>query len=164
MKVIWLDALSDTDEIETGMIILGSEEFRSTEVYDIEGDLIGNVESDDILELLVTQDPIIIVRHLWEGIGEENAGSVPSGFRLISVYPNPFNSQTIINFSLSQPSSIRLAVYDLSGRVIDVIMEDRLTQGEYQVVWNADGYPAGLYFIRLEKGSNYRICKALLVK
>jgi photosystem II stability/assembly factor-like uncharacterized protein len=62
-------------------------------------------------------------------------------------YPNPSSGQIIFNFNLDEPSEIRLSFLNNVGQVVGV-MDRSLPQGEQQVVWDAEGMPAGLYFYR----------------
>ena len=65
--------------------------------------------------------------------------------------PNPFNSQTFIRYSLSQPSQIRLAVFDVRGRQVALLADGQQTAGSHEARWNAAGMASGLYFCRLEQ-------------
>ncbi len=107
----------------------------------------------------------------------EPPSSVPStpfsafDFQLYPAYPNPFNSSTSIRFSMgSQAAPARLAVYDLSGRLVDTLWNRPGSEIENQkseirsVVWNADALPGGIYLIRLQSGSEIQTIKAVLIK
>lgn len=67
----------------------------------------------------------------------------------LSNFPNPFNSSTIIRFSLEAESYVELAVFDILGRKIDGLVNRRLRPGFHQVEWNAGDHPSGVYFYRL---------------
>jgi len=67
----------------------------------------------------------------------------------LSNFPNPFNSSTIIRFSLEAESYVKLAVFDILGRKIDELVDGRLPPGYHQVEWNAGDLPSGIYFYRL---------------
>jgi len=87
----------------------------------------------------------------------------PSAFSLSSS-PNPFNSSTRIAFSLPQAGSMRLNVYDLSGRLIRTLADGRMESGEHSVSFDAGALPSGLYFARLQTASRVLTQKLLLVK
>ncbi len=83
----------------------------------------------------------------------------------IAAYPNPFNGTTTIRFSTgSADRPKRLAVYDLSGRIVADLTPDASGEGEHSVVWNADGLPGGIYLIRLEAGKQTQTIKAVLLR
>ena len=67
----------------------------------------------------------------------------------LSNFPNPFNSSTIIRFSLEAESYVELAVFDILGRRIDVMIDGRLPPGYHQIEWHAGDSPSGVYFYRL---------------
>ena len=84
---------------------------------------------------------------------EEIKGEIPGGFWLGQNYPNPFNPRTTITFDLAQPSSVFLAAYDVLGREIAVIASGFYPAGSFKAMWDATGYPSGVYIYRLEAGS-----------
>jgi hypothetical protein len=65
-------------------------------------------------------------------------------------YPNPFNSETTIAFSLPSTQRISLTVFDLLGRQTALIAEKSFTAGEHQVRFDASSFSSGIYFIRLQ--------------
>ena len=89
---------------------------------------------------------------------------IPSAFSLEQNYPNPFNPSTSIKFSLPDDISVKLAIYDVIGRVIDVLVERRLEAGIHTVSFNAMNLPSGIYFCKLEAGNYNAVKKMSLVK
>ena len=88
----------------------------------------------------------------------------PSAFALRQNYPNPFNPTTVIGYSLSARSHVRLAVYDLLGREAALLVDEEKSAGLYSVSWNAAGIPSGVYFCRLSAGSFTETRKMLFEK
>lgn len=87
-------------------------------------------------------------------IDQISPADTPMKFQLNSVYPNPFNSSVMINFSLPSPSDITLSIFDLKGREVVNIVEGSLSSGYHQVAWHGvdqTGIPVstGVYFIQL---------------
>jgi hypothetical protein len=85
------------------------------------------------------------------------------------VSPNPFNRKTRISYELGQPGLLSLAVYDVSGRLVDVLVDGQQKAGLHVVTWqgrDADGrtLPSGLYLFRLEGAGETRVRKALLIE
>ena len=89
---------------------------------------------------------------------------VPGMFTLDSNYPNPFNPSTTIPFTLLEPGQVQLAIYDMQGRLIEVILEGSAQAGAQSVTFNADGLPSGTYFYTLQVGREKFTRKMLLVK
>jgi len=73
----------------------------------------------------------------------------PSAFILLEPYPNPFNSSAVASYELRVPSWVNLSIYDGGGRFVRTLVDDWQSFGKYRVVWNAAGYPAGQYWVRL---------------
>jgi hypothetical protein len=78
--------------------------------------------------------------------------------------PNPFNPVTEIGYTLQTDAHVKLSVYDISGRLVDRLVEEVQAAGEYSVVWDARGYASGAYFCRLEAGDQVRVQRLMLLK
>jgi hypothetical protein len=92
---------------------------------------------------------------------------IPDRFELYYNFPNPFNPVTNINFdipSAGELTNVQLAVYDITGREIILLVDDNLQPGKYSVSWNADNFSSGVYFYRISAGSYTAIRKMVLVK
>ena len=99
------------------------------------------------------------------------SGSVlPSAFALHYNRPNPFNPRTIIQFDLPEPTVVSLGVYDISGRLVRVLLcGEAVVAGRHEAVWNGRNesgrtVAAGVYFYRLEGGSFSETRRMTLVK
>ncbi len=89
--------------------------------------------------------------------------------RLLPNYPNPFNSQTQIRFSLKENSLISLKVFNIMGEEVKTLLEDYFQSGEYSILWDGkDGkgklLPSGIYFIKLITDSKQFVQKSILLK
>ena len=93
-----------------------------------------------------------------------NSQTPPADFSLLNAYPNPFNPTTTINFSLKTDNKIKISVYDLNGREISSLLNQKISSGNYSIIWNARNQPSGVYFIRLEGKEFYDIKKVMLLK
>ncbi|NQU28808.1 MAG: Ig-like domain-containing protein, partial [Candidatus Marinimicrobia bacterium] len=80
-------------------------------------------------------DDLRLVQDGAVAVDIENAQQ-PQVFNLAQNYPNPFNPTTTINFSLPDPGKVSLSVYDLSGRLVNTIIDSYLPAGNHQVTWN----------------------------
>ena len=79
--------------------------------------------------------------------------NLPTAYGLEPSYPNPFTGVTTIPFATPTDGAVRLAVYDLLGRQVTVLVDEAMTAGRHEVSWNASGLPSGMYFVRLTAGS-----------
>jgi hypothetical protein len=66
--------------------------------------------------------------------------------------PNPFSESTIIKYHLRSSGNVTLKIYDQEGRLISTLINESKTEGDYQVAWDASGYPAGIYFAAITLG------------
>lgn len=79
-----------------------------------------------------------------------------------SIQPNPFHSQTIINYYLPKDEVVTLQVYDISGRLIERILDEKQLMGNHQIEWNAIDKEQGIYFISLQAGNSKEVQKCIL--
>jgi len=89
--------------------------------------------------------------------------SVPSIFTLKN-YPNPFNPETKIEFSLPMELFVTVTVFDIRGRIVSTLINEKLSAGEYAVTFDAATLPSGVYFYKLETDSIVQVRKMMLVK
>lgn len=91
--------------------------------------------------------------------GEQAPGALPLSFHLYLATPNPFSEQTRVAFDLSEPSLVRSAIYDASGRLVRILADQQLPAGTHQRTWDRRDQagrrvPSGLYFLRLDAGAH----------
>ena len=99
---------------------------------------------------------------LPDGVSDDNRR--PGLFSLNGNYPNPFNARTTIEFELAKGSNVRLAVYDITGALVEVLQDGYMEAGKQSVVWDASKVSSGAYFYRLASSDGFRIAKMLLLK
>ncbi len=75
--------------------------------------------------------------------------ALPGDFRLAQNYPNPFNPVTNISFEISQTAFVTMTIYDVLGKRVETIVNQKMKPGRYEVKWNAGESTSGLYFYRL---------------
>ncbi len=116
---------------------------------------------------------------LTTGIND-NRNNLSEGFRLYQNYPNPFNPSTTIKYSLPQIPSregkersdrgvlVTLKVYDVLGREVATLVNERQAPGNYEVIFNANTaegeLPSGIYFVKLTSGNFSQVIKVVLLK
>jgi len=79
------------------------------------------------------------------------------------IKPNPFTTTTTIEYQLDQPTEITITIFNHLGKQVELIRQYQ-QQGKQQVVWNAVGLPAGMYFFTLKAGEQVAIGKIVLVR
>ena len=93
-----------------------------------------------------------------------NTNTIPDKFSLFQNYPNPFNPVTKIKFDVPKSGFVVIKVFDILGKQIATIVNENLTEGSYEVTWNASQYPSGIYFYKLKTGDFTQTKKMILVK
>ncbi len=93
----------------------------------------------------------------------------PQATAVTSIYPNPFNPQTTIEFALAEAGAVELAVFDLRGRLIRVLDRESRPAGHYRAMWNGRddagrAMPTGTYFCRLVTPQGTQTEKLTLAK
>ena len=88
----------------------------------------------------------------------------PSDVQLLPAYPNPFNPITNITFVMENESNIKLSVYDIRGREVDILVNGITGQGEHSVVWDAADFSSGIYYIQIVSDNHSETQKIMLIK
>jgi len=89
---------------------------------------------------------------------------VPSVFALAEPYPNPFNSMTRIEFSLSGSGQIELGLYDLSGRMVRALAVGEYRAGRHEIMFGAEDLASGVYMLKLKQGGDSALRKVALIR
>ena len=95
------------------------------------------------------------------GIGDE---ILPLTYALHPNYPNPFNPVTNIQFTIPEQADVKLQIYNVLGRQVDVLVNETLPIGHHKILWNPKNLSSGVYFYKLEAGSFMKTRKMILLK
>lgn len=93
-----------------------------------------------------------------------NQNKIAENFQLFQNYPNPFNPATNIKFQIPNSTFVTLAVYDMLGKEIEILVDEKLNAGTYKVDWNASNFSSGTYFYRLTAGEFTETKKMILLR
>ncbi len=97
------------------------------------------------------------------GINDPSS-NIPDKFSLSQNFPNPFNPQTTINFSVPQQSNIKMVVYNAEGKEIMLLLNKTMDRGNYSVTFDGTNLPSGIYFYELTAGDYKSVKKMILIK
>ena len=89
---------------------------------------------------------------------------VPVVFSLSQAYPNPFNPVTTLSFAIPVDSEVSLSVYNLQGREVSTLISGYIEAGYHSLVWNANQYSSGVYFVKMVAGEFVNTQKLMLIK
>lgn len=78
--------------------------------------------------------------------------------------PNPFNPVTRISYSVPSTQHVRIAIFDVAGRLVEDLVNESKGAGEYVVEWDAGRLPSGVYFYRMQAGDQTIVRRATLLK
>ena len=92
------------------------------------------------------------------------ATAVPGRLSLEQNFPNPFNPVTDIQFAIARDEFVSLAIYDVLGKEVAWLVDERRSAGTYSVRWDASNFPSGVYFYRLKAGEFADVKKLVLTK
>ncbi|MEO8169154.1 MAG: T9SS type A sorting domain-containing protein, partial [bacterium] len=101
-------------------------------------------------------------RPLSQVVSVYQSDESPGAFRLDQNYPNPFNPSTTIKFQIPRAGDVSLKVFDVLGREVSVLANEKLEAGRYQRTFDAAGLASGVYFYRLQAGG-FTLTKRLLL-
>ena len=74
---------------------------------------------------------------------------IPKDYALSPVYPNPFNPSATVRFDVPEVSRVELQVYDITGKLVETLLDDKMTAGQHQYTWQPQELATGTYFLRL---------------
>jgi hypothetical protein len=146
----------------------------------------GPIGADETLDLTIAEEDegyhcIVVYRQGWETdeapfvlhisdtvvpVGQDD---LPAATRLVGAWPNPFNPQTTVSFELARAGHARLAVYDVQGRLVQLLVDEEMSAGRHEWVWQGRdqagrSVASGVYFARFEGPGGQGMAKVVLVK
>ena len=154
----WLLRLNaDGDTLWTEVIErAGSQSLYSLDITDDGGYLLcGN-------SYLSGEDCDMYVVKLGPEMGMDDVNRpLPRSTALDQNYPNPFNASTAIRFTIDAPQQVSLKIYDLAGRKITTLLDEKLEAGGHSIEYKASELASGFYFYKLE-AEEFKDCKRML--
>ncbi|MGE5862764.1 MAG: T9SS type A sorting domain-containing protein [Nitrososphaerales archaeon] len=87
----------------------------------------------------------------------------PKNIYLEQNYPNPFNPTTTIKYSITHQSTVKIVIYDILGRIINILLDEEKSPGDYEIKFNARDLATGIYFYQLRVDKFIKTKKMLLI-
>ncbi|MBL7013500.1 MAG: T9SS type A sorting domain-containing protein [Candidatus Marinimicrobia bacterium] len=126
--------------------------------------------------LLSSDEMMILFGLYYEGESlatQDETEMLPSNISITNIFPNPFNPSTTIQFDLvetwrvghpavSRATSLR--IFDITGRVVETLVDEKMGPGNHEIRWNASGFSSGVYFAVLTQGLRTTSQKMILMK
>ncbi|MBN1481003.1 T9SS C-terminal target domain-containing protein [candidate division KSB1 bacterium] len=100
------------------------------------------------------------------GVHEKYAelNKTPENFSLQQNFPNPFNPQTTITYSLPRTTHVKLEVYDINGKLVYTLVSEIQSAGTFAAEWDAQDLASGIYFYKLTAGNFSHMRKMMLIR
>ena len=92
------------------------------------------------------------------------SNKLPESVSFNNAYPNPFNPSTNLSFIIPAKANVSIIIYNLKGRAIETLINENLDAGYHSIIWNANNYSSGVYFVKMTSGNFSTTQKLLLVK
>lgn len=107
-----------------------------------------------------------VILHTTNGgvVSDVNENNIVTRFELIQNFPNPFNPNTKIKYSISQLSNVVIKIFDILGNEIETLISEEKSAGTYEITWYAKNLPSGVYFYQLRAKGFVETKKMILIK
>jgi len=112
-------------------------------------------DGEDSLDVSFSLNPMNFV-------GDES--TEPKQYKILAAYPNPFNSVTAIEYTVSKRDHVKIFILDNLGRKINTLVDRVQNAGQHQIMWEAGDLVSGTYSIYLQKGNVIEKTEAILIK
>jgi len=148
------------DDVTTVMIWNSTGIDVSNLIVGFRGEFVGvGSQYNESFQLLVGYDSDISTV-----VGVDQDDIVLNQFSLLPAYPNPFNPITNISFVVDKPSEISLKIFDVNGKLVQVVNPKMYQSGVHNIQWNASSLSSGMYFIHMLNGADRHTQKVMLLK
>jgi endoglucanase len=125
----------------------------------------GGWQDSDLSESgILVRDKIIACNGTLTAVQEPAVASGASDYRLARNYPNPFNSSTIIEFSLASSQRVKLEVFNEAGQTAALLVDERMSMGIHRIDFRGDRLPGGEYIYRIQTEKDVLTGRMQLVK
>ncbi|MCK6605833.1 MAG: T9SS type A sorting domain-containing protein [Ignavibacteriaceae bacterium] len=122
------------------------------------------VSGDTVFNYCCHSDTLVLIMPPCPSTSVGELPSAPSDYALQQNYPNPFNPSTSITYSIPESGNVNLAIFDILGKEVAVLVDEKKAPGTYTVKFDASGLNSGLYIYRLTSGSFTQARKLVLLK
>ena len=118
---------------------------------------------------IVGKSPIETYQFTYHGSANEGESEAPAVSNLLGNYPNPFNPETTIEFSVGQKNKVELDVYNIRGQKVRTLFNEVMDSGQHKIVWDGrddqgESVSSGIYFCKMSTGSYTSVRKMILMK
>jgi len=151
--------------------VMGYDGNQNTIGYCMNNDIpkfkIYSVDSDELLEIgsnhitAYIPNSIVHVQNIQFG---SIKNVIPNNFDITSVYPNPFNPTTTIEFLIPFDSKVLIDIYNIKGELVTSLINDNYNSGYHTITWDATMHNSGIYFAKMIASNSEVTQKLILIK
>ncbi|MHC4479299.1 MAG: FG-GAP-like repeat-containing protein [Planctomycetota bacterium] len=143
--------------------------FEGWQDYDVYYFDVADLDGDNDDDIVLDDNGIILFLENQSTLDVDDYVTKPDDYSQLSNYPNPFNSSTTISFSLPEGGQVKLGIYDLTGRMVKILLADRIDAGAHSVTWGGknnagQAVSSGVYFYKLNSEGYSDTRRMLLLK
>jgi len=138
--------------------------WEMTDDIDLDLHLVVNGEAYDIKALDSIDVPSHLLNQMVVVMGDLGAYLGPQEFALSNAYPNPFNPTTSLDLSLVESAHVSIKVYNVVGQVVATLASGQMSAGYHSIAWDASNVSSGMYFIKVDAGTDVAVQKVMLMK
>ena len=141
--------------------------FHEGDGLELEATFYNDTDEEINFGLLSTDEMMILFGLYYEGenlAADDTDEPIPTQIRISKIYPNPFNPNTTIRFSIDKRLNTSLKIFDISGHLVETLISGDLVVGEHEINWNASEFSSGVYFAKLSQSDNTIVKKLILLK
>lgn len=109
----------------------------------------GFIIACEIYSFSSVESGILLIKTAPDAMGIKETNLQNGTFNLNPNYPNPFQSKTTFEYNLPGSGKVKIAVYDIFGREIDLLVDEKKNAGQHEIEWDATGFPSGMYLCRM---------------
>lgn len=88
--------------------------------------------------------------------------NIPQSFEISGIYPNPFNARTTIRFGLPEAAPVNIEIYNISGQLVETILNESRRAGYHEIIWDASSVSSGIYLCKIKIG-NFADTKSMVL-
>jgi hypothetical protein len=112
------------------------------------------------------QNPIVETARwtTWPNSVNQIGNEIPEKYDLYQNFPNPFNPNTTIKYDIIKKGIVRIMIYDILGKEVEVLVNELHDAGRYQVYFNASKYSSGIYYYKIQADDFTSVKKMILIK
>ena len=122
-----------------------------------------NLQKEDVVNAS-DHLPVVVDFSFKKAVSVNDKDEIPTEYGLKQNFPNPFNPNTSIEYSIISNEFVRLKVYDVLGNEIQSLVNETKSAGTYKVKFDGSELPSGIYIYKLQTGNKLEVKKMMLLK